>query len=127
MRIIAVDFDGTIVDHRYPEIGPWVPGAVETMQDLQREGVKLILWTIRSGVELQAAVDHCATEGIEFWGVNKNPTQKNWSQSPKAYAQLFIDDAALGAPLINIPGFERDCISWSSVRSMLRDKGFLNG
>lgn len=124
-KIIAVDFDGTIVDHRYPQIGPFVPGALEALLDLQHAGVKLILWTIRSGAELAEAVAVLQEAGVELWGINENPTQKNWSQSPKAYAQRFIDDAALGCPLMQLPHFHRSCVDWRSVRIHLTKEGFL--
>ena len=116
--IIAVDFDGTIVEHRYPEIGPLTPCSLEVLGALQGRGDKLILWTIRSGPELREAVDFCAKWGLHFWGVNENPDQKYWSGSPKAYANIFIDDAALGCPLI-IPPTDRPYVDWVKVREEL--------
>ncbi len=98
--IIAVDFDGTLVEHQYPAIGPDVPGAFEWLHKLKGAGALLMLWTMRDGGHLAEAVEHCADRGITFWGVNQNPGQASWSQSVKQYAHLYIDDAALGCPLV---------------------------
>lgn len=124
-RVIAVDFDGTCVDHRYPDVGANAPGAVETLLELvvpddpNALETRLILWTMRSGEHLVAARSWFARHGIPLFGVNENPDQKSWTDSPKAYAQVYIDDAALGCPLISIPGFARPCVDWSAVRSRL--------
>ncbi len=113
---IAVDFDGTICDHTYPTIGNDVPGAFHWLSIFQKHGVKLILWTMRDGKELQDAVDHCAMRGISFFAVNSNPDQYIWTSSPKVYANIYIDDAAFGCPLIeNIFGNERPMVDWSKV------------
>lgn len=123
---VAIDFDGTIVGHCYPEIGPLVPGAIETMLEMQAAGYKLILWTMRSddstdGAVLTAAVNFCKSYGIEFWGVNNNPKQKEWTSSPKAYARAYIDDAALGCPLRDHPSARvtRPCVDWLRIRKFL--------
>lgn len=121
--IICVDFDGTIVDHRYPDIGPAVPGAIETMKALIATGVKLILFTMRSGEELRQAVEYIEKHGIELYGVNTNPGQSSWTQSPKAYGNLYIDDAAFGCPLVKLPGFHRNCVDWSKVVDQLLGEG----
>jgi hydroxymethylpyrimidine pyrophosphatase-like HAD family hydrolase len=114
---IGVDFDGTIVDHAYPDIGEPVPGAIETMKMFQEQGHQLILWTMRSGEELQAAVDYLEKNGINLFGINNNPTQKSWTDSPKVYCHVYIDDAALGAPLTHIRGFNRLCVNWEAVKN----------
>lgn len=106
-KIVAIDFDGTIADHRFPDIGSAVPGAFEWMKKFQEAGVQLILWTMRSdgqesGDVLTDAVEFCKDKGIEFYGVNENPDQ-DWSDSPKAYAHYYIDDAAIGCPLHENP------------------------
>lgn len=117
---IAVDFDGTLVTHDYPEVGQELPGAAETCKALIAEGHQLILWTMRSGKELQDAVQWCFERGITLVGVNKNPTQESWTQSPKAYASIYIDDAALGAPLNYNPAFHsRPYVDWSRVKEHL--------
>ena len=122
-QIIGIDFDGTIVEHKYPEIGNPVPGALETMNDLIQQGHKIILWTMRSGETLQAAVDYLTAAGIELYGVNRNPDQ-HWSSSPKAYCHLYIDDAALGCPLERLPN-QRPMVYWPSVRRILGHRGLL--
>ena len=70
--IIAVDFDGTIVEHKYPEIGRELPFAIETLKKLQQERHRLILWSVREGKLLQEAVDFCRERGLEFYGVSRN-------------------------------------------------------
>ena len=69
---IAVDFDGTIVEHRYPDIGEIIPGAFEVLRDLQANGHRLILWTVRDGIDLKNAVDFCLDHGIIFYAVNES-------------------------------------------------------
>lgn len=120
--IIAVDFDGTIVDHRYPEIGPQVPMAFNWLRFLQDTfDVKYILWTVRQGKELDDAVQYCHKEGVALWGINENPTQHRWAPGPKAYAQIYVDDAALGCPKIHVDGFHRVCVNWQKVGPELED------
>jgi hypothetical protein len=97
--IIAIDFDGTCVTHDYPNVGKDI-GAEDVLNKLVENGHQLILWTMRSGKELQDAVDWFSERYIDLYGVQENPTQHTWTSSPKAYAQLYIDDAALGCPLI---------------------------
>lgn len=117
--LIAVDFDGTCVDHRFPLVGPDVPGAVDVLQRLAMEGHQLMLWTMRSGQYLEDAVQWFKERGIPLYGVNDNPQQHEWTASRKIYAKVYIDDAALGAPLIRVSGFVRDSVNWSSVRDYL--------
>jgi len=114
--IIAVDFDGTVVDHRYPEIGPDVPGAVETLHKLSNTGHSLIIWTMRSAVYLDDAVRWYADRKLPLFGINRNPGQSLWTSSPKVYAQVYIDDSAYGCPLIHPPGFSRPCVNWAAIR-----------
>lgn len=109
---IAVDFDGTMVDHCYPEIGKPVPGALVFCRKFMEQGHQIILWTMRSGKELEEAADYMRSNGIELFGINTNPTQHTWTESPKAYAHLYIDDAAAGTPLLNIDGYNRPCVNW---------------
>ena len=116
----AIDFDGTLADHDYPDIGREVPHAFEWLKRLQEAGVRLILWTMRSdtggdGETLTQAVEWCRERGVEFWGVNRNPEQSSWTSSPKAYAQRYVDDSAFGCPLARVPGFNRPCVDWAVV------------
>ncbi len=112
---ICVDFDGTIVDHVFPEIGQPVPHAIRWMKDWYLAGAKLILWTMRSGEYLEAAELYLQQNDITLHGVNENPDQHSWTSSPKAYANLYIDDAAYGCPTIQPEGFGRLCVDWSIV------------
>ena len=91
-----MDFDGTVVEHQYPAIGPDVPHAVDCLRTLAFEGHKLILFTMRSGPELEQAVAWYRRNKIPLYSVNENPEQFTWTTSPKAYADLYIDDLALG-------------------------------
>ncbi len=97
--IIAVDFDGTIVEHRYPEIGREIPFATATLKMLTEQRHLLILWTVRHGKLLQEAVDWCKERGVEFYAVNKNYPEEqvdNEGGYCKINAELFIDDRNLG-------------------------------
>ncbi|MFD2743246.1 MULTISPECIES: BT0820 family HAD-type phosphatase [Sphingobacterium] len=95
--IIAVDFDGTIVEHQYPKIGKPIPFAIETLIKLHEERHTLILWTVREGDLLQEAVDYCAARGVAFYAHNANfPEEIAARASRKLTADLFIDDRNLG-------------------------------
>ena len=107
---IAVDFDGTIVEHQYPAIGKEVLFAFITLKELQKRGALLILWTFRTGRELQEAVDYCRQNGIEFYAVNKNYPEEQWTEetSRKVNVDIFIDDKNVGG----FPG-------WGEVLNMI--------
>lgn len=96
--IIAIDFDGTIVEHRYPFIGQIRPFAFETMKALQVKGHRLILWTHRTDLLLNEAVKFCYNHGIEFYAVNKNYPEEMWDthDSRKILADIYIDDRNYG-------------------------------
>ncbi len=97
--IIAVDFDGTIVEHRYPEIGKPILFAFEALKELQKRKHKLILWTYRCGKELEEAVAFCRKHGIEFYAVNGNSADEKFDpekMSRKIHADIFIDDRNVG-------------------------------
>jgi hydroxymethylpyrimidine pyrophosphatase-like HAD family hydrolase len=113
-KVIAVDFDGTIVEHKHPAIGKEMLFAFSTLKALQQKGHKLILWTIRTGNLLQEAVDYCKENGVEFYAVNKNfPEEEiNGTTARKINADVFIDDRAIG-------GF----IGWSEVWQTLHPEG----
>jgi len=99
--IIAIDFDGTIVEDGYPSIGKPRIFAFETLRKLQEDGHRLILWTYRSGSKLNEAVDFCKGNGIEFYAVNKSFEEEQFddTKSRKIYADLFIDDRNIGGVL----------------------------
>ena len=122
---IAVDFDGTCVTHDYPRIGKEI-GATKVLKRLVKAGHKLILNTMRSGKELQDAIHWFNKNGIELYGVNENPTQKRWTTSPKVYANMYIDDAAFGCPLRNVPDFsDRPFVDWDSIWRQLIQLGIV--
>ena len=119
--IIAIDFDGTCVTHDYPEIGSDI-GAVPVLKELIKNGNKLILLTMRSGSTLKDAITWFDDNDIHLWSVNHNPEQNSWTDSRKVYAQLYIDDAALGAPVKKDKKLsDRSFIDWGLARKMLVD------
>lgn len=96
---IAVDFDGTIVEHEYPDIGKEKLFAFQTLKALQDQHHELILWTFRSGKLLDEAVEYCRKNGIEFYAVNKSYPEEEFDEnevSRKIHADLFIDDRNIG-------------------------------
>ncbi|MEQ6123624.1 hydrolase [Pseudotenacibaculum sp. MALMAid0570] len=108
--IIAIDFDGTIVEDAYPKIGPPMIFAFETMKKLQENGHRLILWTYRNGRKLNEAVEFCRKNGIEFYAVNKNYPEEEFDGkiSRKIHADLFIDDR-------NVGGF----VGWTEIYKLI--------
>lgn len=98
--LIAVDFDGTIVEHRYPHIGKELPFAIASLKRIQEEGHRLILWTAREGELLQEAIDFCEKRGLEFFAINSNypgeEVDEAGIRARKLHADLFIDDRSLG-------------------------------
>lgn len=117
--IIAIDFDGTIVHHAYPLIGAPVDGALEKMKQFVNDGHQIILWTMRSGETLGEAIEYLYSNGIELFGINRNPEQDSWTKSQKAYAHIYIDDAAYGCPLTYPQGYDehllRPWVDWSKI------------
>ncbi len=113
-KIIAVDFDGTVVEHRYPEIGPEMLFAFSTLRELKKRGHRLILWTYRHGEYMDAAVSYCRKNGLEFYAVNENfPGETKMEMgSRKIYADVYIDDRNLGG----FPG-------WINVWKQLHPEG----
>ena len=95
---IAIDFDGTVVTHAYPEIGEDA-GAAPVLKELTDNGCRLILYSMRHGKLLDRAVEWFRVRGIPLYAVNENPSQKRWTSSPKIHADLYIDDCNLGCPL----------------------------
>ena len=141
--VIGIDFDGTCVSHEFPEIGKDI-GAIPVLKELVAKGHQLVLFTMRSnrkgdivmkgGKEihpissdyLDYAVNWFKENDIELYGIQENPTQKSWTSSPKAYCHLYIDDAALGCPLIRDSYAKRPYVDWVSVRNILVQQGLLD-
>lgn len=98
-KLIAVDFDGTIVEDRFPQIGKPMMFAFDTLKRLQKDGHRLILWTYRAGDKLQEAVDFCKENGVEFYAVNASYPEEEFDggrSSRKIHADIFIDDRNFG-------------------------------
>lgn len=124
-KIVAIDFDGTIVKDEYPKIGQPQLFAFETIKKMEQKGYRLILWTLRDGKKLEEAVEFCLKNGVEFYAVNKNYPEEILEKRSirKIHADIFIDDR-------NIGGF----IGWGKIHQMLfndeateqpKKKGFL--
>ena len=113
--IIAIDFDGTIVEHKYPAIGAELPFAIDTLIKLKEEGHKLILWTVREGRLLDEAVEFCRERGLEFYAINRDYPEeekgRNNHFSRKLKADLWIDDRNLGG----LP-------DWGTIYEMVHNK-----
>lgn len=146
--IIAIDFDGTCVTHEFPKVGKDI-GAVPVLKKLTDFGHQLVLFTMRSHLQegtaepnslqwdnedkikletdvLDDAINWFKENNIPLYGININPSQVNWTKSPKVYAQLYIDDAALGCPLMyNIYISSRPFVDWKEVERMLIDQSIL--
>ena len=138
---ICIDFDGTCVTHEFPSIGKDI-GAIPVLKELIKNNHKLILFTMRSNMKdvksldynihsqsgnyLDEAVEWFKNNKIPLYGINVNPNQTTWTESPKAYGQLYIDDAALGIPLkfdINIS--ERPFVDWEEVYKLLKSQNII--
>ena len=122
--VIAIDFDGTCVTHDYPYMGSDI-GAVPVLKELADAGYRLVLHTMRSGKLEKEAVQWFKKNDIPLFGINSNPEQKSWTASPKVYADLYIDDAALGVPLTTSQTSVRPYIDWVKVREWLVNEGYL--
>lgn len=110
---IAVDFDNTLARTKdYPDIGEEIPLAFSFLRKWKDMGVNLILWTMRTGDALTAAIDFCWERGIEFWGVNENPSQGLYPHpaSGKCYSDILIDDTAICCPLD-----QKGAVDWEIV------------
>ena len=114
---IAIDFDGTCVTHEYPAIGADI-GAVPVLKRMVDQGALLILNTMRSGDKLKEAEAWFAENDIPLYGSQKNPRQASWTDSPKVYAHMYIDDAALGCPLTSGSLAARPWVDWKKVEEM---------
>lgn len=118
---IAIDFDGVCVSNEFPKVGHDI-GAVPVLSELVTQGHKLILLTNRDGHTLKDAEDWFKAYGIPLYGINRNPVQWHFSQSPKVYADLYIDDRGLGCPLKKDSSVSaKPFVDWNKAHSMLKD------
>ena len=140
--ILNIDFDGTCVTHDFPRVGKEI-GAVPVLKKLVENGHQLILFTMRSdrkdkketndptiqdvtGEFLTDAVNWFKKHDIPLYGIQTNPTQHNWTTSPKSYAELMIDDSALGCPLrYDLQVSERPFVDWEAVEEALENMKLL--
>ena len=113
--VIAVDFDGTIVENRYPEIGAERPFAIETLKMLIADRHRLVLWTCREGELLEAALQWCHERGVEFYASNRDYPEETTENNPhftrKLKADIFIDDRNVGG----LP-------DWGTIYQMITEK-----
>jgi hydroxymethylpyrimidine pyrophosphatase-like HAD family hydrolase len=122
--VIAIDFDGTCVTHAFPNVGKEI-GAVDVIKALVNKGHKIILFTMRDLEYLTPAVAWFEKNDIPLYGINDNPGAK-WSTSRKVYADMYIDDMALGIPLkMDYNKSNRPFVDWTGVESLLKKKGIL--
>lgn len=141
MEIIGVDFDGTCVTHDFPDVGKDI-GAVRVLKKIVDAGHKIILFTMRSdrkdvkttsnqihphgGNYLTQAVKWFEKNGVELYGVNENPNQHSWTDSPKPYCTIYIDDSGIGCPIKFNPKFsKRPYVDWVKVEQMLEEMGVI--
>lgn len=125
-KIIAIDFDGTCVTHDYPRVGESVPHAAHVLRRLNECDVKIIVWTLRCGKHLdEDAKEWFEANEIKVWSYNQNPEQSSWSDSPKCYAHAYIDDAALGCPLVYPEDGSRPYVDWQEIEKLLEARNFL--
>ena len=144
--IFAIDFDGTCVTHEFPMVGQDI-GAAPILRAMAKNGHQLILWTMRSNLNLppttenpdivsqagnflDQAVEWFAKNDIPLWGINENPEQKSWTTSPKVFAHKYIDDAAWGAPLsincLSGQGYVRGYVDWNLIKSYFLSTGIIS-
>ena len=139
---INIDFDGTCVTHDFPRVGKEI-GAIPVLKRLVENGHQLILFTMRSdrkdkketndptiqdvtGEFLTDAVNWFKKHDIPLYGIQTNPTQHNWTTSPKSYAELMIDDSAFGCPLrYDIDISNRPFVDWKAVEEGLENMKLL--
>jgi len=134
MGYIVVDFDGTVVTHEYPMMGKDI-GSVPVLKELVANGHQLILFTMRSDMGVKSgkfksgltdAVNWYKENDIPLFGIQTNPTQHEWTDSPEAYGQLIIDDAAAFAPLkLDLTHSNRPFIDWVIMRDELIRTGWI--
>lgn len=122
-KIIAVDFDGTCVKHRYPYVGEDI-GAVPILKKLVENGHKIILLTMRdAGTVLRDALGWFRKNEIPLYAVNQNPSQNSWSDSRKVFAHYYLDDQAVGVPVIWEEDGKSYYVDWDAVDKWFKERG----
>lgn len=101
-KIIAIDFDGCLVENRWPEIGEPKQDVIDAALREQKEGAALILWTCRTGRHLTEAVTFCHALGLDFDAINDNLPDLvkayDGSNCRKVVATEYWDDHAVRMP-----------------------------
>lgn len=127
MAIIAIDFDGTCVTNEFPKVGRDV-GAQKIIRQLVNEGHRIVLFTVRSGDALQDAVDWFDNNNIPLYGINENPDHHSLSNRSKVFADIYIDDKTIGAPLLYVKdGRTKPYIDWNRVEQYFIQKNYIKG
>jgi hypothetical protein len=140
---IVLDFDGTCVANEYPRVGFEI-GATTILKELVDNGHQLVLFTMRSNrrtflanlFNWHSKDDNCLNDAVNWfkerkiplYGIQKDPNQSTWVDSPKVKGELIIDDSALGCPLVYPLGKGRGCrpyVDWQKVRDNLEQLGVL--
>jgi len=121
--ILAIDFDGVVCKHaHFPNIGEDNPGAVKWLKRFQELGARLFLWTCRNDDSLQLAIDRLDSHGVVMESYNEfDYGREEFSPYPKLFANLYIDDAAFGAPLV-YPEGERAYLDWDVVGPVVEQR-----
>lgn len=119
-KTIAVDFDGTIVEDRYPDIGPLIPEARDVLDEFRKAGGKIILWTCRTGADLTTAIRFLRQNGVYIDAANRHLPENMEAfrrqfphvpecdiESRKVLADMYIDDRNPGG------------VDWKNIRELL--------
>jgi hypothetical protein len=140
--VFLIDFDGTCTTHNFPNIGKEI-GAAPVLKRLVASGHKLILFTMRSdntnktisadpvikavnGKFLTDAVNWFKSHDIPLWGIQTNPHQHTWTDSPKAFGDYMIDDIAIGTPLIHDKSISKQpFVDWVKMEVMLENMNLI--
>jgi hypothetical protein len=104
-KVIAIDFDGVIVEDKYPDIGQTVQRTVEFIEQARENGYRFILWTCRNGDKLEEALERCRAERIVFAAVNENLPEhiaEYGGDTRKVFADFYIDDKNYSLPLLGL-------------------------
>ena len=117
--VICLDFDGTCVENTYPTIGKPIDAERWLAKCAKKYDIRYILWTMRTGNELMQAMLWCAAHEVPIWAVCGNPDQARWSKSPKVYGHLYIEDTALGLPLVH--SAKKPFVNWHKAGPMLEE------
>lgn len=126
MAIILVDFDGTCVQHQYPQIGEDIEHGENVLRKLVEHNHQLILYTMRDKKELEDAIQWFKNKNINLYAINENPTQKDWTTSNKIHGDISIDDINLGIPTKYNEKLQRKYVDWYEIEKLLEKEGYFS-